>query len=73
MLIVRATKNIWEALRTITFPCKQTIMKDDMNKFNLIQLECRIQNLTNLLMLLLSSKYYKSITPPLNPLTPKSD
>ena len=43
-------KNICEAI-TITFPGKQTIMKHDMNKFNLIQSdECRIQNLINLLV-----------------------
>ena len=42
-------KNIWEAI-TITFPGKQTIMKHDMNKFNLTQFECRIQNLINLLV-----------------------
>ena len=42
-------KNIWEAI-TITFPGKQTIMKHDMNKFNLTQSECRIQNLINLLV-----------------------
>ena len=35
---------------TITFPGKQTIMKHDMNKFNLNQFECRIQNLINLLV-----------------------
>ena len=38
-------KNICEAI-TITFPGKQTIMKHDMNKFNLTQFECRIQSLT---------------------------
>ena len=42
-------KNICEAI-TITFPGKQTIMKHDMNKFNLTQSECRIQNLINLLV-----------------------
>ena len=42
-------KNICEAI-TITFPGKQTIMKHDMNKFNLTQFECRIQNLINLLV-----------------------
>ena len=36
-------ENICEATITITFPCKQTIMKHDMNKFNLTQFECRIQ------------------------------
>ena len=30
--------NICEAITTITFPCKQTIMKHDINKFNLTQL-----------------------------------
>ena len=43
-------KNICEAIITITFPGKQTIMKHDMNKFNLTQFECRIQNLINLLV-----------------------
>ena len=33
---------------TITFPCKQPIMKHDMDKFNLTQFECRIRNLINL-------------------------
>ena len=42
--------NICEAIATITFPCKQTIMKHDINKFNLTQFECRIQNLINLLV-----------------------
>ena len=49
MLIVIATKNICEAI-TITFLGKQTIMKHDMNKFNLTQFECRIQNLISLLV-----------------------
>ena len=43
-------ENICEATITITFPCKQTIMKYDMNKFNLTQFEWRIQNLINLLV-----------------------
>ena len=43
-------ENICEATITITFPCIQTIMKHDMNKFNLTQFECRIQNLINLLV-----------------------
>ena len=30
-----SNKNICEAMVTITFPCKETIMKYDMNKFNL--------------------------------------
>ena len=34
-------------IRTIIFPCKQTIMKHDTNKFNLTQFECSIQNLIN--------------------------
>ena len=64
-------KNICEAI-TITFPGKQTIMKHDMNKFNLTQSECRIQNLINLLVnkkmlkvfsCLCHSKYHKSIMP----------
>ena len=42
--------NICEAITTITFPCKQTIMMHDINKFNLTQFECRIQNLINLLV-----------------------
>ena len=41
-----SNENICEATITITFPCKQTIMKHDMNKFNLTQFECRIQSLT---------------------------
>ena len=41
-------KNICEAIVVITFPCKQTIMKYDMNKFNLTQFECRIQKPINL-------------------------
>ena len=43
-------ENICEATITITFPYKQAIMKYDMNKFNLIQFEWRIQNLINLLV-----------------------
>ena len=43
-------KNISEAIITITFPCKQTIMKHDMNRLNLTLFECRIQNLINLLV-----------------------
>ena len=43
-----SNENICEATITITFPCKQTIMKHDMNKFNLTQFECRIWNLINL-------------------------
>ena len=66
-------ENIYEATLTITFPCKQTIMKHDVNKFNVIQFECRIWNLINLLMnkkfdvfsCFCHSKYHKSITPPL--------
>ena len=45
-----SNENICEATITITFPCKQTIMKHDANKFNLTQFECRIQNLINLLV-----------------------
>ena len=45
-----SNKNISEAIITVTFPCKQTIMKHDMNKLNLVQFECRIQNLFNLLV-----------------------
>ena len=41
-------ENICEATITITFPCIQTIMKHDMNKFNLTQFECWIWNLINL-------------------------
>ena len=40
-------ENICEAIITVTFLCKQT-MKHDMNKSNLTQFECRIQNLLNL-------------------------
>ena len=43
-------KKICEAIIKITFPGKQTTMKHDMNKFNLTQFECRIQNLINLLV-----------------------
>ena len=43
-------QNICEAIITITFPFKQTIEKHDMNKCNLTQFECRIQNLMNLLV-----------------------
>ena len=50
MLIVIATKTSVKLIITITFPGKQTIMKHDMNKFNLTQFECRIQNLINLLV-----------------------
>ena len=50
MVIVIATKTICEAIIAITLPGKQTIMKHDMNKFNLTQFECRIQNLINLLV-----------------------
>ena len=64
-----SNENICEATITITFPCKQTIMKHDMNKFNLTQFECRIQNLINLLVnrkkLNAYSKYHISIMPPL--------
>ena len=41
-------ENICEATITITFPCIQTIMKHDMNKFNLTQFEYLIWNLINL-------------------------
>ena len=58
---------------TITFPCKQPIMKHDMDKFNLTQFECRIRNLINLkvnrnlnrISCFCHSKYHKSIMPPL--------
>ena len=43
-------KNICEAIITITFTGKQTMMKHDMNKFILTQFEYRIQNLINLLV-----------------------
>ena len=45
-----SNENICEATITITFPCKRTMIKRDMDKFNLIRFECRIQNLINLLM-----------------------
>ena len=45
-----SNENICEAIITITFPRKQTIIKHDMNKFNLAQFECRIQNLINLMV-----------------------
>ena len=66
-------KKICEALIIITFPGKQTIMKHDMNKFNLTQFECKIQNLINLevnrkklmcFSCFCHSKYHKSIMPP---------
>ena len=41
-------EKICEAIITITFPCKQSTMKHDMNKFNLTQFECGMQNLINL-------------------------
>ena len=40
-VICDSNENICEA--TTAFPCKQTIMKHDMDKFNLTQFECRIQ------------------------------
>ena len=43
-----SNENICEATITITFPYKQTMMKHDMDKFNLPQFECR--NLINLLV-----------------------
>ena len=45
-----SNENIREATITITFPCKQTMMKHDMDKFNLTQFECRIRNLINLIL-----------------------
>ena len=45
-----SNENICEATITITFPCIQTIIKHDMDKFNLTQFEFRIQNLINLLV-----------------------
>ena len=45
-----SNENICEAIITITFPRKQTIIKHDMNKFNLTQFEWRIQNLINLMV-----------------------
>ena len=65
-------ENICEVIITITFSCKQTTVKHDMNKFNLIQFECRIQNLINFLVVssmyfpcFCHSKYHKSIMSPL--------
>ena len=49
-----SNKNICEAIITVTFPCKQTIMKQDMNKLNLVQFECRIQYVFLLLLFLIS-------------------
>ena len=43
-----SNENICEAIITITFPCKQTMMKHDMDSSNFTQFECRIQNLINL-------------------------
>ena len=43
-------ENISETTITMTFPCKHTIMKYDMDKFNLTQFGCRIQNLIKLLV-----------------------
>ena len=57
-------KNICEAIIVITFPCKQTIMKYDMNEFNLTQFECRIQKPINFYCLCYSN-YKKIITIPL--------
>ena len=45
-----SNENICEATITITFPCKQTMMKHDMDKFNFTQFECTIRNLVNLLV-----------------------
>ena len=45
-----SNENICAATITITCPCKQTIMKYDINKFNLTQFECRTRNLINLLV-----------------------
>ena len=45
-----SNENICEATITITFPCKQTMMKHDMDKFNFTQFECTIRNLINLLV-----------------------
>lgn len=39
----KGNDNICEALIIITSPCTQTIMRHNMNKFNLTQFECRIQ------------------------------
>ena len=44
-----SNENIREATTTITFPCKQTMMKH-MDKSNLTQFECRIRNLINLIL-----------------------
>ena len=68
-----SNENIWEATVTITFPCKQSIKKHDMNKFDLTQFEYRITNLVTLQVGKSSmcfscrchSKYRKSITPPI--------
>ena len=69
-------KNICEAI-TITFPGKQTIMKHDMNKFNLTQFECRIQNLINLLVKRKKLHAFLTLLSflvlQIDPLTPKSD
>ena len=43
-------ENICESIVTIPLLCKQTIMKHDMNKFNLTYFEFRIQNLIDLLV-----------------------
>ena len=45
-----SNENISDATITITFPCKQTLMKHDMDRFNLPQFECRIRNRINLLV-----------------------
>ena len=37
-----SNKNICEATVTITFPCKQTIIKHDVDKCNLAQFESEI-------------------------------
>ena len=47
-----SNENICEATITIiiTCLCKKTIMKYDINKFNLTQFECRTRNLIKLLV-----------------------
>ena len=40
-------ENICQAIITITFPCKQTTMKHDMNKLNLSLFENLIKVLVN--------------------------
>ena len=70
-----SNENICEAIIIIRFPCKQSIKKHSMNKFNLIHFDCRIQILlicwwigktSMCFSCFYHSKYHKSIMPPLH-------